>query len=153
MPTAPSRNAPLVLTADGRGWLQARLDRITSRLAQVADELGNERTEQLIAEYHQLVEQVEALTSALRDAVSPAAVRDDPTIVEVGDEVEVEFSDGRRESFLIVHPVEAGMDEHRTSMDAPLATAVLGRRPGNRVTVTSPAGDHHGTIVRRERLA
>jgi transcription elongation factor GreA len=153
MSTAPTRTAPMVLTAEGRAWLQARLDRITTRLAQIVDELGNERTDQLIAEHHQLVEQVDALAAALRDAVSPADVRDDPTIVEVGDEVEVEFPDGSREAFLIVHPVEAGMDEHRTSMEAPLAAAVLGHRPGDRVTVASPAGVYHCTIVARERLA
>jgi transcription elongation factor GreA len=151
--TAPSRTAPPVLTAEGRAWLQARLDRITTRLAQIAEELANERSHQLISEHHTLVEQVDALTQVLRDAVSPADVRDDPTIVEIGDEVEVEFPDGSREAFLIVHPVEAGMDEHRTAADAPLAAAVLGSRPGDRVTVTSPAGVYHCTIVRRDRLA
>lgn len=145
-------SAPPVLTADGRAWLQARHDRITARLAQIEDELGNERTGQLVNEHQQLAEQVEALGRVLRSAVAPGDVSDDPTIVEVGDEVEVEFPDGSTETFLIVHPVEAGMDEHRTSMDAPLAAAVLGRRPGERVTVTSPAGVYSCTLLRRARL-
>ncbi len=146
-----TRNPP-VLTAEGRAWLQARHDRITDRLAQIDDELGNERTQQLVAEHQQLVEQVEALRHVLRDAVSPSEVRDDPSIVEVGDEVEVRFPDDSTETFLIVHPVEAGLDERRTSMDAPLAAAVLGARPGDRVTVSSPAGVYHCTIIRRDRL-
>ncbi|MEX1165180.1 MAG: GreA/GreB family elongation factor, partial [Nitriliruptor sp.] len=119
---------------------------------QIDDELGNERDQQLVTEHQQLAEQVEALRHVLRDAVSPSDVRDDPSIVEVGDEVEVRFPDDSTESFLIVHPVEAGLDEHRTSMDAPLAAAVLGARPGDRVTVSSPAGTYHCTIVRRDRL-
>ena len=148
---SPTSTRP-ILTRAGRTWLQARHDRITARLADIEVELHNERTDQLVAEHQRLVEQVEALTQVLRNAVAPADVRDDPSIVEVGDEIEVRFPDGDVESFLIVHPVEAGMDEHRTSMDAPLAAAVLGCHPGDRVTVTSPAGVYHCTIERRTRL-
>jgi transcription elongation factor GreA len=147
-----STTSPPVLTAEGRAWLQARFDRIAARIAQIDDEMGNERTDQLVAEHRQLTDQVEALGRVLRVALSPSEIRDDPSIVEVGDEVEVEFPDGSTESFLIVHPVEAGLDERRTSMDAPLAAAVLGRRPGDRTTVTSPAGVYSCTIVRRTRL-
>jgi transcription elongation factor GreA len=143
---------PVVLTAAGRDWLQARLDRAAERLDRVEEELATERTDELIAERTQLTEQTDELTLLLREAVAPADVIDDPTIVEIGDEVEVEFPDGSREAFLIVHPVEAGMDEQRTSAEAPLAQAVLGHRPGDRVTVTSPAGVYSCTVVGRERL-
>jgi transcription elongation factor GreA len=143
---------PVVLTAAGREWLQARLDRAAERLDRVEEELATERTDELIAERTQLTEQTDELTLLLREAVAPADVIDDPTIVEIGDEVEVEFPDGSREAFLIVHPVEAGMDEQRTSAEAPLAHAVLGHRPGDRVTVTSPAGVYSCTVVGRERL-
>jgi transcription elongation factor GreA len=147
-----STRTPPVLTSAGRAWLQARYDRITDRLDRIGEELGNERSHQLVVEQQQLLEQVEALGHVLREAVAPGDLRDDPSIVEVGDEVEVEFPDGSTEAFRIVHPVEAGMDEHRTSMDAPLAAAVLGHRPGDRVTVTAPAGVYSCTIVRRDRL-
>lgn len=150
--TSTSTSTRPILTAEGRTWLQARHDRISARLVDIEDELHSERTDQLVAEHQRLVEQVDALTRVLRNAVSPADVRDDPSIVEVGDEVEVRFPDGDTERFLIVHPVEAGLDERRTSMDAPLAAAVLGRRPGDRVTVTSPAGVYHCTIESRTRL-
>lgn len=149
--TPISATAP-VLTAAGRGWLEARLERAVERLENISEELANERSEELIAERGQLLDQVEELNAILAAAVAPADVIDDPSIVEIGDEVEVEFSDGDRESFLIVHPVEAGMDEHRTSFEAPLARAVMGHRPGDRVTVSSPAGDYECTIVRRDRI-
>jgi transcription elongation factor GreA len=143
---------PVVLTSEGRAWLQARLDRASERLDRVEDELASERTEELVEERRQLTEQVDELTLLLRKAVAPADVIDDPMIVEIGDQIEVEFPDGTRESFLIVHPVEAGMDEQRTSAEAPLAQAVLGSRPGDRVTVTSPAGVYSCTIVGRYRI-
>lgn len=150
--SAPRTAAP-VLTAEGRTWLEARLGRTNERIARIDEELANERTEELITERAQLKEYAEELSVLLRDAVAPGQVADDPTIVEVGDEVVVEFPDGDRETFLIVHPVEAGMDEHRTSSDAPLAQAVLGHRPGDRVTVTSPAGTYECEIVDRVRGA
>ena len=144
--------APVVLTAAGREWLEDRLSRGAVRLERIDADLASERSEELVTERAQLREQLDELEVLLRDAVAPADIIDDPTIVEIGDEVEVEFPDGDRESFLIVHPVEAGMDEHRTSSEAPLAQAVLGSRPGDRVTVTSPAGVYHCTVLRRDRI-
>lgn len=146
------RGTPVVLTADGQAWLEARLARARERLAHIEDELTTERSEDLISERQHVREQIEELVPLLRNAVTPDEVRDDPTIVELGDEVEVEFDDGERETFLIVHPVEAGMDERRTASDAPVARAVLGRREGDRITVTSPAGVYQGTIVGRHRI-
>ncbi len=146
------RGTPVVLTTDGQAWLEARLARARERLAHIEDELATERSEDLISERQLVREQIEELVPLLRNAVTPEEVRDDPTIVELGDQVEVEFDDGEREKFLIVHPVEAGMDEHRTASDAPLARAVLGRREGDRITVTSPAGVYHGTIVGHHRI-
>ena len=149
--TSPS-SLPVVLTAAGREWLQARLERATTRLERVVSELETERADELLVEQAQLGEQVDELSQLLRNAVAPGDVTDDPSVVELGDEVEVEFPDGDRETFLVVHPAEAGLDEHRTSAESPLARAVLGARPGDEVTVTSPAGDYVATIVSRERI-
>lgn len=151
--TTRAPSVPPVLTSDGRAWLRARLDRLHERLGRVEQDLGNERTEELIEERQQLTAQADELAELLRAAVAPGDLSDDPTIVELGDEVEVEFPNGEREAFLIVHPSEAPMDEHRISSHAPLAAAVLGHRPGDRVTVTSPGGVYGCWIVRRERSA
>ena len=147
-----STTRPVVLTTEGRTWLEGRLSRVTAHLEQVSDDLASERTDELLREQAQLSEQRDQLAQLLRDAVSPGEIIDDPELVELGDEVEVEFPDNSQETFLIVHPAEAGLDEHRTSADSPLAAAVLGSRPGERVTVTSPAGVYSCTIVERRRL-
>ncbi|SRR6056297_1994697 len=143
---------PVVLTTEGRAWVEQRVARGHERLARIDADLAAERTEELVTAREQLREQLDELEVVLRDALSPADIADDPTIVELGDEVEVEFPDGDREAFLIVHPIEAGMDEHRTSSDSPLAEAVRGHRPGDTVTVRSPAGEYQCTIVRHERI-
>ena len=141
-----------VLTAEGRAWLDARLARVSERLEHIAAELEGERTADLVAERQQLTDQRDELANLLRVAVAPGDVVDDPTIVELGDEVAVAFPDGSREAFLVVHPAEAGMDDHRTSSEAPLAQAVLGHRVGDRVTVCSPAGVYSATIISRTRI-
>ncbi len=149
---AATHGRPVVLTTAGRAWIEARRDRAVERRRRVDDELAAERTDELISERRQLDDQIQELTALLRDAVAPGDVIDDPSVVEIGDEVEIEFPDGERETFLIVHPVEAGMDDHRTSSDAPVARAVLGHRPGDRVTVTTPSGSYECTIIGRERI-
>lgn len=144
--------APPILTSAGRAWLETRLDRAAERLDRVEDELAVARDEALLEERRQLTSQIAELEQLLDEAVAPGELSDDPTIVEVGDEVEVEMPDGSLEAFLIVHPQEAGMDEHRTSSESPIAQAVLGQRPGDRVTVRTPGGVYGCVIVRRERL-
>lgn len=149
---AAGHRAPVVLTTEGRAWIQSRLERSTERRDRIDDELGNERTEELITERAQLDAHIQELTALLRDAVAPADIIDDPSVIELGDEVEVEFADGDRETFLIVHPVEAGMDDLRTSSESPVANAVLGNRPGDVVTFTTPSGEHRCTIIGRNRI-
>lgn len=141
-----------ILTAAGRRWVEQRLARIEQRLARLDADLANERTDALLDDRRHAEAQADDLRELLQAAVSPADVAEDPTVIEIGDEVEVEFDDGERETFLIVHPVEAPMDDHRTSFDAPLARAVLGHRPGDEVTVDSPAGPYRCVVVGRARL-
>jgi transcription elongation factor GreA len=143
---------PVVLTAAGRAWLDSRLARALERRERIDDELRNERTEELISERGQLDSHIQELTALLRDAVAPADIIDDPSVIEIGDSVDLEFADGSRETFLIVHPVEAGMDEVRTSSDSPVARAVLGQRPGDSVTITTPGGDSQAKILGRDRI-
>jgi transcription elongation factor GreA len=152
MTTSSSPQRAIVLTADGRRWLEERLERVEHRLGRVDEDLAAERTDELLADHRQLLEQRDELRAVLDRAVSPGEIDDDPSIVELGDEVDVRFEDGEVETFLFVHPLEAPMDEHRTSADSPLASAILGRRVGDEVTVASPGGSYTCTITDRRRL-
>ncbi len=151
--TSPATSSPIVLTADGRDWLAARRERIVERLTRVDEDLAADRTAELLDERATLTDQLDELTDVLRRAVAPGEISDDPTVVELGDEVDIVFPGDDRETFLVVHPVEAGMDEQRTSAESPLAKAVLGHRVGDQVTVTTPGGVYHATIAGRRRLA
>lgn len=160
---------PVVLTMQGQAWLRARMSEHIDELAVVATRLsehaeavansGDGPVEQpdppeVAADrerYEELVQQLDELTSALREAVSVADVGEDPSIVELGDEVEVELPDGTRRSCCIVHPLDTPMAVERISVTSPLARAVLGRRPGERATVAELAGVYGVRVVSRRR--
>jgi transcription elongation GreA/GreB family factor len=72
---------------------------------------------------------------------------EDPSIVEFGDEVVVEFAAGDTERYLLVDPIEAPLDDLRISVESPLAQALVGRRVGEQVEVDAPAGRYRCRIV------
>jgi transcription elongation GreA/GreB family factor len=146
------QNSPTVLTAAGRRALQGRLDRALAALAALAERMSaGERGPEEVAQHQQLLTQVEELTSVLNRASDVASVDEDPSIVELGDEVDVEMPDGSVDEYVLVDPVEASADEGRISIASPLGRALLGARPGDRVTVSAPAGDYGCMVVSRRR--
>lgn len=76
---------------------------------------------------------------------------EDPDIVEVGDEVELEFDDGDRSHIVLVHPVEANAEQGHVSTDAPLAQALLGAHIGAEVSVDAPMGRYRVRVLDRRR--
>jgi transcription elongation factor GreA len=73
-------------------------------------------------------------------------------VVELGDEVTVEFTAGETERFLLTDPVEAPLDQLRISVESPLAQALLGRRVGEQVEVQAPAGPYRCRILATRRI-
>lgn len=155
MAVAPVQRVDVpVLTAAGREDLRNRLDHSLQALADVAERMsGGERTAEEVATYHRLLKQVEQLTAVVANTPTVAAVDEDPTIVEVGDEVVVEMPDGELDTYAVVHPIEAKAAEGRVSIAAPLGRALLGARPGDRIIVEAPAGAYSCTVRARRRLA
>jgi transcription elongation factor GreA len=142
-------SAPLVLTTSGRRRLEERLLQATAALRELADQTGGDQA----AEHHRLQQQVEELEALLARAQAPTDVPDDPRIVEVGDEVLIEYDDGELERHVVVAPVEAALSEDRVSVASPLGRALVGRAVGDRVTVDAPAGAYTCTIRERQRAS
>lgn len=139
-----------ILTTPGRRLLTDRLVASTEQLRRMAEEHGRDGTAP-DEEYQQLAAQVAQLRELLEVAVEPARIPDDPLVVELGDEVAVEYVDGGLDRFVLTHPVEAALLEDNASVSSPLGQALVGRRAGDRVTVHAPDGDWQCTIVARER--
>ena len=143
-PSSPTRQRrELVLTAAGRGRLQERLDRCLDALVDLAERMSRgECSDEDLVEHQRLLKEVERLTAVLHQADDVASVAEDPRIVELGDEVVVEFEDATVETYALVHPVEASSRDGRISIASPLGRALLGRRPGDRVVIDAPAGHY-----------
>jgi transcription elongation factor GreA len=62
------------------------------------------------------------------------------THVQIGSTVELQSPDGK-ESFTIVGSAEAAPAQGRISNESPVGRALLGRKKGDTVVVTVPAGD------------
>ncbi len=49
-----------------------------------------------------------------------------------------------------VHPAEAFLDDERVSVDSPLGSALIGKRPGETVKIDAPRGSWQCTILRTD---
>jgi transcription elongation factor GreA len=144
----------VVLTERGLAWLRDRLDATLDELAELVERISrHDHTEEDLETKHRLVTHVEDLTRALAHAVTVDQIEEDPSIVELGDEVDVAFPDGSTETYVLVHPLEAPMDDRSISVESPLSRALLGRHIGDRVTVTAPAGVYSCVISDRRRAS
>lgn len=147
---------PPVLTGEGRYRVRERLERAREALAASqhridAGEAGAWETYD-VAEHQRLTGLVEALGTVLAAAEDVASVDEDPRIVEVGDEVEVETSDGDTATYALVHPAEADPATGQVSAASPLGRALLGAAPGDVVRVDAPGGRYSCRVLRRRRL-
>ena len=135
----------VLLTRASRHRLEERINDVRRAIALgVAD--GDD-----VAVQHRRTQELDRLESMLRRSVMVDQVEEDPTIVEVGDEVQVETDEGERMTLAIVDG--AGALDDWVSPNTPVAQAVIGRRPGERTTVHAPGGDYDVVILSRRRLS
>jgi transcription elongation factor GreA len=100
------------------------------------------------AEYGHDVSELALLTRILQRAITTDQLPpEDPGIVELGDEVAVEFADDYTQRFLVVSPIEAPLDDLNISVESPLGQALVGRRVGDQVEVDAPAGRYRCRIL------
>jgi len=116
-----------------------------------AKELGDlsENSEYFEAREEQA--QVETRIGELEDMVKTAAIIEKPqssSSVAVGSTVEVEKSHGgQRMKFTIVGSNEANPASGLISNESPLGNAFLGKKAGDKISVTAPKGKTEYTII------
>jgi len=110
----------------------------------------------LSADYVRLLGELWGLERLLRESTT-VGKKPKPNMVELGDLVTIEFTAARGlrrrrtvEQYLLVHPVEAPLDQMRISVESPLARAVLGQPVGAHVDVQAPAGRYAVRVVATE---
>jgi transcription elongation factor GreA len=137
---------------DGRRLLARRMQELERRIQFIRsaiDESGPNH--ELLQEHMRVLSEHERIGSFLEQTATSDSAPDDPQLVEVGDTVTIRLEDGTEEAFVIVHAIEASVDDARISVESPLAKALLGRRVGDNVEVAVPTGTYRCSIVTASR--
>jgi len=140
----------ILITQEGLAKLQSELEQLLSvRRQEVASKIKRARemggTENN-AEYEDAKNDqafVEGRILMLENIVKNATVIESPAlagVVEMGDKVLIQNQDGKIEQFSIVGSAEANPVEGKISNESPVGKALLGRKIGDEVEVTTPAG-------------
>ncbi len=140
----------ILITQEGLAKLQSELEHLLSvRRQEVASKIKRARemggTENN-AEYEDAKNDqafVEGRILMLENIVKNATVIESPAllgVVEMGDKVLIQNQDGKIEQFSIVGSTEANPVEGKISNESPVGKALLGRKIGDEVQVTTPAG-------------
>jgi len=140
----------ILITQEGLANLRSELEYLRSvRRPEVANKIKRARemggTENN-AEYEDAKNDqafVEGRILMIENIVKNATIIDPPTspgIVELGDKVLIQNQDGKIEQFTIVGSTEANPIEGKISNESPVGKALLGRKIGETVEVSTPAG-------------
>jgi transcription elongation factor GreA len=149
-------NKPAYLSKEGLEKLREELEEMSNvRRAEVAARIHEAKEHGDItenAEYEDAKNEqafVEGRIQALSALIKNAVVIDEnhsTTHVQIGSTVTIQSDDGK-EKFMIVGSAEAAPAQGRISNESPVGRALLGRKKGDTVTVTVPAGDASYKIV------
>ena len=141
---APEPKAAVILTPEGQRRLAARAAWLaTGPIPRFAHYYLDDPDQDgwASAEYGHDVSELALLTRILQQAItSDQLPPEHPGIVELGDEVAVEFANGYTQRFLVVNPIEAPLDDLNISVESPLGQALVGRRVGDQVEVDALDG-------------
>lgn len=133
-----------LLTTEGKALLEHKAEEMrTVRLPALQQAAIEDRQDELARLTYEdgvlELRRIESVLAEARPIPTQPAVTDQ---VSLGDRITVAFlSDGDveiTEQFLLVHPFEAPLDQHRISATSPLGRAVLGRRVGDIVSFDAP---------------
>jgi transcription elongation factor GreA len=140
----------IVLTREGYEKLKTELEELmTSRRAEVAARIAQAREFGDISENSEyddakneqamLEQQIAQLEERLRDArvIEEGELPSD--LVALGSHVTIDGPLGK-ETYQLVGSAEADPDENRLSNESPIGRAILGRKKGDKVDVTTPGG-------------
>ncbi|HEY8136086.1 MAG TPA: transcription elongation factor GreA [Candidatus Limnocylindrales bacterium] len=149
-------NKPAYLSKEGLEQIRKELEELVNvRRAEIAARIHEAKEHGDItenAEYEDAKNEqafVEGRIQALSALVKNAVVIEEnrsSTHVQIGSTVTIQSKDGK-ESFMIVGSAEASPAEGRISNESPVGRALLGRKKGEEITVSVPAGDSKYKIL------
>ena len=150
----------LPMLAEGYERLIAELKALREERPKIVDAIEEARAHGDLsenAEYHAAKErqgQVEMMISDLEDKVSRSQIVDPTSLssdkVIFGATVSLLDDDDKPVKYQIVGPYEADAKVGRISYNSPLGKALIGRKAGEEIEVTVPAGDKFYSVKKIE---
>ena len=149
----------VLLTKEGLEKLQEELHELrTSRRAEVAEQIREAQElgmAQVDGQYEDAKNQqafLEGRIQEIEKMLEMAQLIDEKAAqsskeVRVGSTVSVRTKDGKRQTYRLVGPAEADPSEGRISYESPVGQALLGKKRGDKVRVSAPAGKMELTIT------
>lgn len=135
------------ITLEGKAELEAELEELKGRRGQIAEKIANARDYGDLsenAEYDSAREEqglVESRVAEIEDILQNADIIK-PTkssTIKVGSTVVLK--NGAKVTYRIVGPVEADPLEGKISNESPIGSALMGKKVGDKVTITTPKGE------------
>ena len=145
------------ITQSGKDELTAELAELKSRRGAIADKIAEARDYGDLsenAEYDTAREEqgiVETRIAEIEEILTNAKIIESQkgaNVVALGTTVELTL-DAKTVTYTVVGPVEANLLEGKISNESPIGEALLGKRVGDVVTITTPKGElsyHVATI-------
>ncbi len=150
---------PIYLTKEGRARLEAEIEEletvgrkdVAERIRQ-AKELGDisESGEYEDAKNKQafLEGRIREVRNILNNAQMIDEENSDTREVRVGSSVTIRYEDGDEEEWMIVGAAEANPRNGKISNESPIGSALLGKKPRQKVSVTTPSGVAKLTVIK-----
>ena len=143
------------ITEAGKRELESELETLKSRRGEIADKIAEARNYGDLsenAEYDAAREDqalVETRIAEIEDILAKAEIIQggNGNVVVLGSKVELK-NDGKTVSYSVVGPVEADPMEGKISNESPIGEALMGKKVGESITITTPKGSNTYEIVR-----
>ena len=140
-------NKKYQITDSGRKELEKELAELKSRRGEIAEKIAEARSFGDLsenAEYDAAREEqglLETRVIEIEDILQHASIikAADATVVGLGSAVELKNSD-RTVTYTVVGPVEADPMEGKISDESPIGQALMGKKVGDEVTISTPKG-------------
>lgn len=149
----------VILTPEGLEKLKDELETLsTARRREVAERIKEAREFGDISENSEYDDakneqaMLEARIASLEEKLRSATVIDQTDLgtdqVRVGSVVHVKDDAGKSNKYTIVGSAEASPAEMKLSNESPVGKALLGRKRGDEVVITTPRGERHLKITK-----
>lgn len=146
-------NKKYQITDSGRKELEKELAELKSRRGEIAEKIAEARSFGDLsenAEYDAAREEqglLETRVIEIEDILQHASIikAADATVVGLGSAVELKNSD-RTVTYTVVGPVETDPMEGKISDESPIGQALMGKKVGDEVTISTPKGEIVYTI-------